>query len=107
MDLNIFFWFILGAITSALPAPLVKYYLKTDNSIWLILATVSYIILIYVYTFILKDKNVTVTYAIIKVLSIILTGVLDIFIFKSAFNTKSIIGLVLAVISVILLSSKE
>jgi multidrug transporter EmrE-like cation transporter len=107
MDIINIFWFIIGAITSALPAPLVKYYLKTDRSIWIIISIISYVTLIFVYTVILKDRNVTITYAILKVLSIIFTAGLDIFIFKTKFSLKTIIGIVLAIVSVILLSIKD
>jgi multidrug transporter EmrE-like cation transporter len=108
MDLIIIFWFIIGTITSAIPAPFVKYYLKTDNSIWLILSAISYLILIFVYTVLLqsKDKNVTVIYSILKVSAILVTVGFDIFAFNSKFSTRSIIGIILAIVSVILLSTK-
>jgi len=109
MDFINIFWFIIGTITSAIPAPFVKYYLKTDNSIWLILASISYLVLIFVYTILLKskDNSITVIYSILKVSAILVTVCFDIFAFNNKFNTRSIIGIILAIVSVILLSIKE
>jgi len=109
MDFINIFWFIIGTITSAIPAPFVKYYLKTENSIWLILASISYLVLIFVYTILLKskDNSITVIYSILKVSAILVTVCFDIFAFNNKFNTRSIIGIILAIVSVILLSIKE
>ena len=109
MDFTNIFWFIVGTISSGLPAPFIKYYLKTENSIWLILASISYLVLIFVYTILLKskDNNITVTYSILKVSAILVTVGFDIFAFNNKFTTRSIIGIILAIISVVLLSIKE
>ena len=108
MDYANIFWFLIGTITSAIPPPFIKYYLKTDNILWLTLAAISYLILVFVYTNLLKNKdtNVTVTYSILKVSAILLMMVIDIFLFNSKFSIRSIIGILFAIASVILLSMK-
>ena len=108
MNFTSIFWFIIGTVSSALPAPFVKYYLKTENNIWLILASISYIFLIFVYTILLKGKDNTITaiYSTLKVSSILLTICFDIFVFNNKFTTRSIVGIILAFVSVILLSIK-
>ena len=108
MDYANIFWFFIGTIASATPAPFVIYYLQTDNSIWLMLSSISYLVLVFVYTNLLKSKeiNLTAVYSILKVSAILLTMGIDVFIFKEKFTTKTIIGIILAVISVFLLSTK-
>ena len=92
-----------------MPAPLVKHYLKTDNSLWLMLSAISYLILVFVYTLLFKVKgaNLTAVYSILKVSAILLTLMVDIFLFNSKLSIRSIIGIILAIASVILLSMKD
>ena len=61
MDIANIFLFIIGTIASAMPAPLVKHYLKTDNSLWLMLSAISYLILVFVYTLLFKVKGANLT----------------------------------------------
>jgi multidrug transporter EmrE-like cation transporter len=105
MDYHKIFWFIIGAITSAIPAPFVKLYLTSNNRIWLILASISYLLLLFVYTIVLKNENLTVIYFIIKILAVLLTATLDFLIFRNVLTIKKIFGFLLAIISLVLLSS--
>jgi multidrug transporter EmrE-like cation transporter len=104
MDLFSSLLYISEVILSSLPALLIKHYLKTDNNIiWIFIAIISYISLIYIYTFALKNKDVTIIYTAIQVSSIILICLLDMFFLKTVFTMKSVIGIILGLISMILL----
>jgi uncharacterized membrane protein len=106
MDYKFFFWIFIGVILSAIPAALIKMYTSENekNYTYVIISVISYLFLIYVYTIVLSNGNVTIIYTIIKVLSILLIALIDVTMFKSVLTIKKILGLILATISVILLS---
>jgi len=103
MDLFSSFLYLSEIIASSLPIILVKYYLKTDDILWMFIAIMLYTTLIYIYTFALKNKDVTITYIIVQIFSIILICLLDMFFLKTVFPMKSVIGIILGLISLILL----
>jgi len=103
MDLFFSRLYVSEVILSSLPIIFVKYYLKTDNIIWMFLAVIFYTTLIYIYTFALKNKDVTISYIIIQISTIILICLIDIFNLKTVFTMKSVIGIILGIISIILL----
>ena len=103
MDLFFSPLYALEVILSSLPVIFIKYYLKTDNIMWMFLGVIFYTSLIYIYTFALKNKDVTIAYILVQISTIILICLLDIFTLKTVFTMKSVIGIILGIISIILL----
>lgn len=106
MKLYNIFWFLIAAIAAAVPIPFIKYYTETNNIQWIFLSMVSYLTLILAYAIILQDKNITIIYPILKVLSVLIVIIAGVFLFRISLDIKSIIGIVLGMASIYLLSSK-
>lgn len=105
MSTYILFFYLLAAIAAALPIPLIKKYTEGNpKHIWLILALVSYMILIYSYIIILQDKNITVVYPIVKVISILVVLLFGIFVFGNKISGEIGLGVLFGIISIYLLS---
>ena len=66
----------------------------------------SYLILILSYSIILTDKNISIIYPILKVLSVIIVVIAGIIVFKNNLDMKTIIGIIFGIISIYILSSK-
>ena len=99
-------WFFIAAISAAVPIPFIKIYTETKNFMWIILSMFSYLILILSYSIILTDKNISIIYPILKVLSVIIVVIAGIFIFKNSLDMKTIIGILLGIVSIYILSNK-
>lgn len=105
MNSNDMWIFFLCAIFAALPVPLIKHYTKTKNAMWIGLTILSYSILIYLYTFFLTNKNITILYPSLKCLSIIIIAIYGLLFFNNTFDAKKILGISLALTSIYILSS--
>lgn len=99
-------WFLVAAIAAAIPIPFIKLYTETRKIVWVILSFFSYAILILAYSIILTDKNITIIYPILKVLSVIIVVIAGLFLFNNVLDIKSILGIFLGIASIYLLSSK-
>jgi len=99
-------WFLIAAIAAALPIPFIKIYTETKKFIWIFLSMFSYLILILSYSIILTDKNISIIYPILKVLSVIIVVIAGIIVFKNNLDMKTIIGIIFGIISIYILSSK-
>jgi multidrug transporter EmrE-like cation transporter len=106
LKLYTLFWFLVAAITAALPIPFIKTYTKTKNIGWIILSVISYLILIYAYSIVLTDRNISIVYPILKVLSIIIVVFTGLIFFYNKLDMKSWFGIFLGTLSIYLLSSK-
>lgn len=106
MKLYILLWFLISAISAAIPIPLIKKYTETKNIIWIFLSILSYFVLILSYSVILDDNNITILYPLLKVLSIFIVIFSGIIFFNNKLDMKSLIGILFGIISIYLLSSK-
>lgn len=97
-------WFFIAALVAAAPIPLLKEYTKNNNINMVILSFFSYLLLIYAYIQILKNKNISVLYPLLKVFSVIIVVLAGIFIEKEKLSTNVILGILLGCISIYLLS---
>ena len=97
-------WYCVSAITSAIPIPFIKNYTKTNHVMWIILAILSYCLLIYSYTQILHDHNISILYPTLKIVSIIIVISAGIIFFNDKLDLRSIFGLLLGVTSIYMLS---
>ena len=100
-------WIIIGAICGAISVSFVKIYTETKNILWIILAMISFIILIYAYSIILQNEKIIIVYPILKILSILFVVFVGCVFFKNKLDLKISIGVLLALISIYLLSTEE
>ena len=99
-------WYIITAACSASTVALVKKYTQTKEPILIILSLVSQCILIYAYFVILQDKNITVIYPMIKIMSILMVALLGCLMFGNTFTSKSLLGICFGILSICLLTAK-
>jgi len=99
-------WYVVAAACSACPVALVKKYTETKESALLFISLLSQCILIYAYFIILQDKNITVIYPMIKILSILMVALLGFLMFGNTFSAKSILGILFGFLSIYLLTYK-
>ena len=107
MNLKKYIIIFLEVFLTILPVILIKYYyLTTKNVIWIFISIISYILLIYIYIFVFKNESATLIYAIVTIAPMIVLFLSELFIYKTEFTIKRIIGFSLAIISVSLLLTK-
>jgi multidrug transporter EmrE-like cation transporter len=106
MNAWVWFWFVVAAAAAAAPIPLIKLWTTTRNIQWILLSAISYSALIYAYSVILADKNITVVYPVLKVLSVFIVIAAGVVVFRNKLDTTSIVGILLGLASIYLLSSK-
>lgn len=100
---NYLLWFILAVIMSAMPMPLIKKYLTTNNIFYLLVCGFIYIILTYGYVQILKNHTISKMYPLLKILSIILVFFIGVFFFNDELKLKNIIGIIMGIVAIYLL----
>ena len=100
-------WFIVAVLASSVPIPLIKYYTETDNVNYIIGATLSYLLLIYALTIVLKDGDITILYPLLKIIAILCVVFSGVILFKNTIDAKAIVGIMLAALSIYLLTNKD
>jgi len=99
-------WFFVAAIAAAAPIPLIKEYTESGDYLYVIASLASYILLVIAYIIILDDKDITILYPMLKVLSVLIVVVAGMIVFQNKITVKSAIGIFLAIVSLWLLSSQ-
>jgi multidrug transporter EmrE-like cation transporter len=99
-------WYLVAAACSAAPVVLVKKYTESNNSNLLLLSLLSQCVLIYSYSVILHDKNITVIYPLIKILAILIVALCGFLLFGNKFSVKWILGICFGFLSIYLLTNK-
>jgi len=99
-------WFFLAAMAAAAPIPFIKKYTENHDIKWIGASVLSYLVLIYAYSVILSEKNITIVYPILKVLSVLIVVVAGFFVFNNKIDTQSALGILLGVASIYILSGK-
>lgn len=97
-------WYILGALLSALPIPCIKKYLNGDGIIWIVLAIIMNVLLIYIYYLLFEKYTIGVAYSIIKILSIVLVVLIGIFVYYERINVRIVFGLIFGMVALYLLA---
>jgi multidrug transporter EmrE-like cation transporter len=104
--MNLYLWFFIAAIAAAIPIPFIKRYTQTHSPVWILLSAISYGILILAYSIILTDKNITIVYPILKVLSVLIVIGAGLLLFSNRFDLNTAIGIGLGIGSIYILSQK-
>lgn len=99
-------WAIISAaaIASALPLPLLKSYITTQNKNYVLLAMLSNMSVIFTYIIMLKNQNMNIMYPFVKIASIIMVILIGTFFYEEHLMTKQKIGILFGVISLYLLA---
>lgn len=105
MILSIWFFVVLAAVLTFIPAPFAKEYYRTKNIIWLFAGVLSLVLLVYVYTFIFKKEDLSVYFPILKIMAALFSVIVGVFIFGEKMTSKKGVGLLFAVTAIYLLSS--
>ncbi len=96
-------WIIIATIIALIPILLIKQYIITKNFNYLILALLTYIVLIICYINIFSHNIISTTYTILQILQILTMVIIGIILYKENINFNKIIGLILGIISIYLL----
>jgi multidrug transporter EmrE-like cation transporter len=99
-------WFFVAAIAAAIPIPLIKKYTETKDVKWIAASLFSYLILVYAYSIILENKNITIVYPLLKVLSVLIVIAVGFLAFRNKIDIQTIVGILLGIASIYILSRK-
>ncbi len=84
---------IIATIIALLPVIFIKKYIKTKNSIYLLLSLVLYILLIVAYIKLFSQGiDVSTIYTLLQILQILIVFIVGIFYFKEDITRNKIIG---------------
>jgi multidrug transporter EmrE-like cation transporter len=112
MDKTTNLFLLIATIVALLPPILIKKYNieKYDNKyawLYLIISGILYLILLFSYVKLFDNRELGLYYVILQILQIIIMVLIGIFFFAESTDIVKIIGIALAVISVIILSYKS
>ena len=105
MELKIILWMLFGALTTAIPVTLIKIYTESKQIFLLFLSVLSYILAIISYINVFEKGDIITCYIIMKILSDILVISSGILFFSEKVSIKKGFGILLALLSVYLISS--
>lgn len=99
-----YIWLIIAALLSVMAVPCVKQYIQDGNIIWLVIAIVMNILLIFLYLILFIKYESIQAYSMIKILSIIILIPISIILFSEKINIQIVIGLILGCLALYLLN---
>lgn len=106
MDLSSLPLFIVAIITSSLTVILLKSHMLTQNKVYVPLAIISELILVFSYMAILNNSKMNIMYPLIKIMSILIVVPIGILLYDEQLNFLNIIGVILGILALLLLSCK-
>jgi multidrug transporter EmrE-like cation transporter len=103
---NIFYnkWLLIGSFFSALTVILIKYYENNNNILFLLVAVLSEIGLIYSYIQLLKNTDILTQFTLVKIISILMLVIPSIILFGNVLTIRKIFGLIFGIIAIYLLT---
>lgn len=107
MENNNDIWFLVAIINSALASILAKYYVVTNNILYLYSAIFCNIFLVFAYVNIFSSTDISTGYACIKVIAIILVSITGFLFLNETCNINKIIGLLFGIMAIYCLSVKD
>ena len=75
--------------------------------IYLILSVIAFVSLVFLFRELLKYKNLSISYLLYHLGTIMLVSFISFFVYREKFSTKEKIGLIMAIIAIILMSGKN
>lgn len=106
MNKLLLYWILLLLLcfTETLSATSMKYFVKHNNNKYFAMSILGYVLVGIILYYSLKLGKLSITYAIWNSVTIILTSLIAILFFKEKLNKYNIIGIILAILSVILIN---
>ena len=98
------YYIILGGVLSALPIVYVKKYLESDQLYFVLIAMLLNALLICVYIKLLQDRDASVGYAFVKIVSIIMVMAYGMCILNEHLDNNKKIGIMLSIFALYYLS---
>jgi len=98
-------WYLVAAVAAAAPIPLLKEWTRDGWVGWIALSAVSYATLIWAYTVVLRDSDISVVYPFLKVLSVLVVVGAGLAVFSDRLTIRTGVGITLGAASIYLLSS--
>lgn len=108
MNNNTLLYLIIATVSALLAPIFIKKYTVNKNAkfsfIWIIVSIVSYLILLLTYIKLFDGRDLGIYYILLQILQIIIIIPIGIILFGESINSMQIIGVILAIISIFLLS---
>lgn len=98
---------IFASCIAIAPVFLVKKYLNEPNYIYLILALMCYIIVLYCYINIFKSTDISSGYTFIKILQILISTSLAIYLYDEKITKNKVIGVTAGLVCIYFLYAIE
>jgi drug/metabolite transporter (DMT)-like permease len=106
MDYKGLLLFFVTALVTTIPPSFIKLFIENNNYYLIFLSIIFYLILIFCYYLIFTSyKNITIIYSLVKITSVLILVTFGVAILHEKLSIKSIIGIILGLISIYLLSS--
>ncbi len=102
--MDIIYWLIIATIIAIIPVFLIKKYIVTKQSIYLVFAMLCYYILMKSYIHIFTESEVSSAYVLLQILQIFIVVIPSIILFGESISLNKIVGIILGSISIYLLS---
>jgi multidrug transporter EmrE-like cation transporter len=98
------YYIIIGGVLSALPVVYVKKYIETDCLYFIYIAIIINTLLLYVYSKLFREREASIGYAFVKIISIIMVMAYGMCILGEHPDTNKKIGLILGIFTLYYLS---
>ena len=105
--LNDNIWYIVAIVNSALAGILAKYYVLTNNILYLYIAILCNVFNIFAYVQIFNDASMSTGYAFIKVMAILLVAMVGFIFLEETCTLRSVIGIIFGMLAIYFLSCKN
>jgi len=79
-------------------------HISGGNVIWIVLAIVLNVLLVYVYYILFEKYDTGIAYPIMKIMAIMIVEIIGIFAYSEKINTRLIVGLIFGTLSLYLLA---
>jgi multidrug transporter EmrE-like cation transporter len=96
-------WIFMASFLSALTIIIIKYYNTNKHNLWLLVALLSEIGLVYSYIQLVKTDDVLTQFSLVKTLAILMVIIPSMLFFDSKLTVRKIIGLMFGIATIYLL----
>ena len=97
-------WIIINTISAIAAVFLIKGYISTNNYGYLVLAMISYVVLMVSYINMLKYSEVSSIYSFMQIVQLLVAVLISIVFLKETINSNKVIGIILGLLSMYYLS---
>ena len=95
---------LFASLLALLPVFFIKNYITSNKFFWLVLALLSYVVLIKLYIMIFREGEISKSYVILQIIQILTISVLGFLIYNESITIVKIIGIILSFVTIYMLS---